>query len=356
MSRRRAAIGVVGAGWYSTLVHLPALKANADAELVAVCDTDVRRADIAAARFGIPHALTDADVLFSSGLIEGVVVATPHTTHFPLVSRALRAGLHVLVEKPLTTDAVQAWELVELARDRGRVLTVGSTYQFTPAAAFARDVVRTSIGDLVSVHAEFSSGTLPLFATTGDGDDNADDPGAPHGTTYSDPALSGGGQGHTQLSHLLGVLMWTTGQQAVEVLAAMDDRGLRVDLVDALVFRLTGGALCVASSTGTTPPGVPARQLIRYHGTQGMVEHDLIAASATLHLPDGSARHIANPGDLTAYPRAAPSEALVRAILTGEPTAAPADHAAASVALIDAAYRAAESSRAEPVLQGITGD
>lgn len=352
MTERRAAIGLVGAGWYSTIAHLPALVDDRRVEVVAVCDADPSRAEEAARRFGIPRAFSDAQELFSVDGLDGVVIATPHTTHFALVSGALRAGLDVLVEKPLTTVAADAWRLVDLARELGRILIVGATYQYTDAAPRIRDAVQHEIGELVAVNAEFASGTLPLFSTTGGPGDNPNDPGLPHGTTYSDPTLSGGGQGHSQLSHLLGALLWTAGDQATEVFARMENRGLTVDIVDAMTFRLAGGALCVASSTGTTPPRVPARQIIRYHGTAGMVEHDFTTAEGWLHRADGSTEIYENPYHLPAYPRGGPVEAFARMILDGADAAAPADFAAASVALLDAAYESVGSLSPVAVMQG----
>lgn len=348
---RRARIAVVGAGWWASTAHLPALAADPRVELVAVCDPDDARADAAAARFGAQHTATDLEPLLADVDLDGVVIATPHTTHAALGRAALRSGVHVLMEKPLTTAAADAWELVELAERRGLVLSVGVTYLH--ANTFGRVVraVREEIGELVAVNGEFSSTTQKLFAVTDDGT-AGEDPTAPHGTTYSDPALSGGGQGHTQLTHLLGSMIMATGRQALEVSALMDHRSLRVDLVDALAFRLEGGVLGTASSTGTTAPGVPMRHALRYHGTEGMVEHDILSGRARIHRAGGT-RECVEPNPTQAvYGPQAPARAFVRLLLDGGPNPAPGDVGAASTALLDAAYRAATTGVREPVLQG----
>lgn len=342
---------MVGAGWWSSTAHLPALAADECCELVAVCDADATRAERAAERFGVRHAATELADLLTEVELDGVVVATPHTTHADLARTALRAGLHVLVEKPMTTAAADAWELVDLARARDLVLSVGVTYLYASTFANVSRFVTEEIGELVAVNAEFSSTTVGLFAVTDDGDAR-DDPSVPHGTTYSDPALSGGGQGQTQLTHLLGALMTTTGQQAVEVSALMDQRGLRVDVVDALAFRLSGGALATASSTGTTPPGVPVRHLLRYHGTEGMVEHDILNGRGRLHRRGGTVTMAEPAPTEPAYSLHAPARTFVRLLVEGGENPAPGGAAAASVALIDAAYRAARSGAREPVQQG----
>lgn len=348
----RLRVGVIGAGWWASIAHLPSLAANPRVELAAVADPTPGRADAAAERFGIPLRFSDVGRFFRESAVDAVVIATPHTTHFPLVSTALANGIHVLVEKPMVTTARDAWALVDQAESTDRVLAVGLTYQYAPAAWRVQEAVQHEIGELVSVNAEFSSNTYGLFSTTDPAKANLDDPTLPHGTTYSDPALSGGGQGHTQLTHLLGGLLWAAGDQATEVAAFMDNRGVPVDVVDALAFRLRGGALCTASSTGTTPAGAPVRHQIRFHGTAGVVEWDMLAAEAWIYREGGSIEHVENPGDRPAYAREEVSRMFAEVVLDGAPNRAPAISAAASVALIEGAYLAADVRQTVQVMQG----
>lgn len=348
----RARMAVVGAGWWASTAHLPALAADPRADLVAVCDPDPERARQAADRFG-STAYTSLERMLDEARPDGVVVATPHSTHFPIAETALNAGAHVLVEKPLATTAVDAWELVAVARRRERILAAGLTYQYAATAPAVREAVQHGIGELRSVNAEFSSGTLALFAQT-DAEASPADPTVPHGITYSDPA-TGGGQAHTQLSHLLGGLLWAAGRQASDVAAMTANHGLAVDLVDALAFRLDGGALCVASSTGTTPDGVQPRHRIRFHGTAGMVEWDMLAARASVHRAGGGVELLENPAHLPAYGQQRVAASFVASILDGVPTPAPGRAAAASVSLIEAALFAAGSGRTLSVPQAPDG-
>lgn len=344
----RLRIAVVGLGWWSTAVHLPSLTANRAAEVVAICDPSPDRRQRAANTFDIKVSYGHVDELLAAGVADAVLVATPHSTHAPIVASCLHAGLHVLVEKPMATTAEQAWALVGVAARTGRRLSVGLTYQYAATAAQIQQLVRTGLGELVCVNAEFSSATLPLFATT----DPADTPSNPagQGTTYSDPA-TGGGQAHTQLTHLLGALLWAAGDQAREVSAFMDNRGLAVDVADALAFRLVGGALGVASSTGTTPPSAPPRHRLRFHGTRGMLEWDMLRATASV-FTDRGAEYLEPPPHLPRYPRAEVSSAFVRMLTEDGPNHAPADLAAASVALIEAAHTAARTGQVTEVTQG----
>jgi predicted dehydrogenase len=80
---------------------------------------------------GVRTAVT-ADAVLESG-VDAVAIATPTATHYSLVRRALLAGKHVLVEKPLTNDVAEAEELGALAADRGLVLLVGHLFLYNPA-------------------------------------------------------------------------------------------------------------------------------------------------------------------------------------------------------------------------------
>jgi predicted dehydrogenase len=350
----RLRMAMIGTGWWATTAHLPSMAANARIDLVAVCDPDPSRAAAAALAFDVPQEYSDIEELLARAEVDAVVIATPHTTHFELASAALRAGVHVLVEKPLTTTAADAWELVRLAAERDLVLSVGATYQYADTALRVGKAVREQIGEIVSINAEFSSTTLWLFQTTELSEEVHADPSVPHGTTYSNPALSGGGQGQTQLTHVLGSVIAATGQQATEVFAMMDHRGLAVDVVDGLVFRLEGGAVCTASSTGTAPEDVPVRHRVRYHGTLGMVEHDLLLAEAWVFHSNGLAEHITHSVHEPSYSVGAPVARFAEQILDGGPDHAPAQLAAAAVSLIDAAYTSADSGTAQPVTRADT--
>lgn len=319
-------------------------------------DADASRARRAAEEYEAT-AYTELDSLLANDEVEAVIVATPHTSHYPVVSAVLEAGRHALVEKPLATTASDAWALVGLARERGLMLAVGATYQYARTYAQIERAVREDIGELVCVNGEFASQTQSLFATTDPALASLDDPTSPHGTTYSDPALSGGGQGQTQLSHVLGSILKTTGMQASDVFAYMSNRGLTADLVDALAFRLESGVLCTTTSTGTVPVGVPLRHTIRYHGSAGMIEHDILAATADVYLPGGIVRRIAPEPEVGApqestYEIDAPARLFVDRISGIGDNRAPGGAGAAAVALIDAAYESARTGARVDVIRG----
>ena len=95
---------------------------------------------------------------------DAVLVITPPSTHHAIVSEALRAGKHVLVEKPLAMSLQEADELIALASEAGRTLMVSQNYRYRPPLrAVQQFVAGGQLGDLISVNAEFRRHTQTLF-------------------------------------------------------------------------------------------------------------------------------------------------------------------------------------------------
>ncbi|SVA59937.1 uncharacterized protein METZ01_LOCUS112791, partial [marine metagenome] len=77
-----ARIAVVGAGWWSTYAHIPALQAHPQAELVAIADVDAAKLDKAASYYNIPSAFTDFREMLAKEELDGVIVAVWHAAHY----------------------------------------------------------------------------------------------------------------------------------------------------------------------------------------------------------------------------------------------------------------------------------
>jgi predicted dehydrogenase len=160
-------VGVVGTGRWAAAHHIPAVLADSRATLSALCDTRPERLAAARERFGAPHAFTDPARLAASGLVDAVVVATPAARHHVAAAPALDLGLPVLVEKPLTVDPADGWDLVHRAARARTPLVVGLTFQFAPLAALARELVAGGrLGAPVLVAALYSSAMTHLYAGT----------------------------------------------------------------------------------------------------------------------------------------------------------------------------------------------
>ena len=210
----RARVGLVGTGWWSTHMHLPALVSNPNAEVVGVCDLDSARAREVADRFDVPFAVTSVGQLLGLGL-DAVVVATPHDAHYEPAAAAISAGVDVLVEKPMTIDPGQAWDLVWRAQAAGVALHVGHTYPYSRHANYLRTAIgRGDLGDLNLTTALFSSSVHQFYS--GDVEFMQRRVGAlyPTGQSTYASAARGGGHLFTQITHAASVVLWVTGRVA----------------------------------------------------------------------------------------------------------------------------------------------
>lgn len=144
-------IAVIGAGyWGPNLARNFA--ASADWTLAAICDLDRDRAEALSARVGGVEVFTDLDELLARDDIDAVAVATPARTHHPVVLASLRAGKHVLVEKPLADSRENAVEMVSEAASRGLILMADHTYCYTPAVLRIRELIAEgALGDLLFI-------------------------------------------------------------------------------------------------------------------------------------------------------------------------------------------------------------
>lgn len=126
-------VGVVGVGHLGRH-HARLLAATPGARLVGVSDLSAERAQAAVGSTGA-EAVTDYRALI--GKVDAVSIAVPTVDHITVAREFLNAGVHVLVEKPMTTTLAEADELIALAESKGRMLAVGHTERFNPAVAAA---------------------------------------------------------------------------------------------------------------------------------------------------------------------------------------------------------------------------
>src|ERR1700757_4639988 len=119
----RVRVAIVGCGyWGQNLIRNFA--ESADVEVVAVCDFNLNALARIKRRYPTVALKQDVQQVLSDSRIHAVVIATPASTHYPFAYEALRAGKHVLVEKPLATSTQQVLELMELADKHNRILMV----------------------------------------------------------------------------------------------------------------------------------------------------------------------------------------------------------------------------------------
>ena len=146
-------VAVVGCGKIADGHVEEIAKLDRVARVVAVCDREQLMAEQLAARYGLPASYDDFDRMLACERPDVVHVTTPPQSHLALAKRALDAGAHVYVEKPLTLSYADSRALVEHALRARKSLTIGYSYYFDPPLAELRELfARGELGE--PVHAE----------------------------------------------------------------------------------------------------------------------------------------------------------------------------------------------------------
>ncbi|WP_019004103.1 Gfo/Idh/MocA family protein [Cohnella laeviribosi] len=139
---------VIGTGSISDF-HLKSYARHPDAELVAVCDLNAERARKKADQFGAAKSYSDYKELLADPDIDAVSVCTWNNTHAEISIAALRAGKHVLVEKPLCTTVEEALRIQEAVEETGKQLMIGYVRRYDPNARLLKEFVdKGEFGDL----------------------------------------------------------------------------------------------------------------------------------------------------------------------------------------------------------------
>lgn len=172
--------------------------AGVTVELDAVVDPNVELAERVAGRYGFRRAIADVQQVVDDPAIDAVSIALPNFLSLPVLGALLRAGKHVLGEKPLGRSVAEADELVRIARDSGRVAAVGFSYRRVPA--------------LAQLHEGVGSGLIgrPYFARAQFYSDYAIDP-ATQMTWRYDMESSGGGAILDMAPHAIDALKYVLG-------------------------------------------------------------------------------------------------------------------------------------------------
>ena len=347
----RARVAVIGTGWWATYTHIPGLLDYQAAELVAIADRDPARLEAASEAYGVARVYEDYRVMIGREKLDGVIVATPHATHFAIARDCLDRGLHVMVEKPLTLHATEARDLVQLAQARGCELLVGYPYNLQPQALRAREVLAAGLlGAVQYVNCTMSSRIIELLRADADpvraiGTPPVNSPGA----VYSDPALSGGGQGHLQLTHPLGLLTFVTGLRAERVQARMRNHGLTLDLIDAMIVEFEGGAL---GSVGGTGNSYVAKVALQIHCERGGIDLDITNEMLVIRR-EGADEERIGPQDRPREARFSTARNLVDLINGTAPNGSPGEVGWRAVEILDAAYRSAADDGASVAITSL---
>ena len=149
MSEKRIRIAVVGTGNVAQVAHLPAYQSLPGFEVVALVDEDRIKCATLQKQYGVPRIYDDFAAMLRKEEIDAVDICTPNYLHAPMAIAALRAGRHVLCEKPIARNAAEAEKMVATAAESGKILMVAMNNRFRPDVDILRTFVRR--GELGSI-------------------------------------------------------------------------------------------------------------------------------------------------------------------------------------------------------------
>jgi predicted dehydrogenase len=350
MSAERIKVAVIGAGWFAAQNHIPVLARRPEVILDGVCRKGAAELERVRSHFGFAFAGEHYREVLARRP-QAVVISTPHHLHYEQARAALEAGAHVLVEKPMTLDPAQAWDLVERARAAGRHLLVANGYNYLDhVETMQQALAEGAVGEIEHVLCTFVSATRGVF----EGDVGLQRWQTtffrPDRATWQDPG-QGGGFAYGQMSHSIAMLLLLTGLQPVAASGRAFSRN-GVDLCDAGVVRFKGGAVASLSGAAAMPEG--ERGMLRFvvTGSQGVLEIDFDRDRAVLRRLDGAHRTWDIPAGAWTYDCVGPVNALVDLALGKGENRSDGALGAATVSVIAAFLQSAKGDGGERPVVG----
>lgn len=257
-------VGIIGAGGIAQKLHLPQVAAMADMEVTHLSGRKESRLRGLSERFGVPHWSTDHHALLADDTLEGIIVALPHPLHVPVGLEVLRAGKHLLMQKPLCGDLGEADEFVAAAEKTDRTVLVMP--HFAPEIYCSRELLtRGAIGKPSGAHCRTSHGGPEVYyAEVRDGFGETD----PDLWFFDARRASVGAlfdMGVYAVAALVAVL-GTVGTVMGQV--ATLDKPTELEDAASLILQFAGGAIATAETSWCDP----ARTWqFRVHGTRGKI-------------------------------------------------------------------------------------
>jgi predicted dehydrogenase len=346
---RKARIGVIGAGWWAAVNHLPVLKANGDCEIVAVNRLGSEELVELQRKFEVPLGFEDYRAMLDEVAMDGVVISSPHVLHYEHAVAALAKGCHLLVEKPLATTAADARDLIGKADAKGKQVIVPYGWNFKGWTDEARALVADGrVGRIEHVALQMASALEDLFA----GQPMKETEGhmfRPPPSTWADPARAGG-YGWGQLVHALGLLFRIADLEPARVFAITGKSSTGVDYYDAAVVQFANGATASVSGSATMPKHRGNQIDLRIFGSEGVLLLDIERERLEVRRRDGRDTVVEMPAGSGAYTCEKPLNALVNICLGRQvENQSPGSVGMRAVEVLDALYRSAQSGRLEEV-------
>lgn len=240
-------LGMIGAGNYAKLMLLPHLSKMKTVELTGVSASTGTSAKHTAVKYGFRFCATDNDEIFKDRDTNAVIIATRHNLHAELAVRALDAGKHVFVEKPLAIKETELVRIAEVASKSDKLLMVGFNRRFAPLSLEAKKAFAGHIGPLSMVY-RVNAGAIP----------------ADHWTQAPE---EGGGRVIGEVCHFVDLLQFFCGakpESVYAVVAGKQGTGLLEDNL-SISIKFEDGSIGTIAYFSTGDKAVP-KEYIEIYG------------------------------------------------------------------------------------------
>jgi len=251
------ALGLLGAGLFANATLLPALKKVKGVELVGVASSGGVHAQHSGKKFGFQYAVSDEDEIINDQNINTVAILTRHNTHAALVLKALKAGKHVFVEKPLAITPEQLIQIEESLRNTQSVFLVGFNRRFAPLAQALASFLSSRVEPL-HAHYRVNAGYIPLNHWVHDAD-------------------AGGGRILGEGCHFIDFITYLVGAVPVSVTAhALPNAGKYRDDNVSMTFTFADGSIGVVDYLANGDKSYPKERVEVFCGGQIAVLDDFV--------------------------------------------------------------------------------
>ncbi|CAG7643664.1 scyllo-inositol 2-dehydrogenase (NAD(+)) [Paenibacillus solanacearum] len=245
-------------GYANGLLKVPGV------EIVGIYDEVAERGQAGANQFKTKF-YEDYNALISE--VDGVVISSDNSRHHQYAMAAANAGVHILVEKPITTVGEDARELIDKCSEKGLVLQTAFPVRLSTAVHKVKQQIdKGELGDIVAISAT-NHGKMP-------------------GGWFVDPALSGGGAVLDHTVHVVDIMRWMLGSEVKEVYAEMDTRlhDIPVDDCGLLSMEFDNGVVATLDTSWSRPTSFSfwGDVTMRIVGTKGVIHLDCYAQTGEL--------------------------------------------------------------------------
>jgi len=210
-------IAVIGCGAIANNAHIPAYMKNTDCEILYFYDPISERAEAAVKEYGCAKAVTDYREILKDATVDAVSICTPNNVHAPISIDFLRAGMHVLCEKPAARTYTEALEMQKVCHETGKILNIGVVNRYRQGVNRIKNLIDGGqLGKIYQVYASFRS--------------HRSIPGL--GGAFTTKEIAGGGVMIDWGVHFLDLMMYCVGDPSPKTVTAQTHSVLGKNMKD----------------------------------------------------------------------------------------------------------------------------